>query len=507
MRWKTLKITLTDSERSYPPASPIQTAQRGSRDALTAIAGGGFAGGSRPWRTQQRTQDMTRNTERIDPSRKKEASSSKVFVVAKDPAMHFGDTKPAFPGHGAVLLEVDDLDFYEHLAELLAEEQPDLADSLVPMAAVELKPAALIRARKELARTRDIVSHLDCEELRPRTTVFRTIAITAHALSSHADDLREVLPQVIQRSEAHLNALRRHAAVVCECWKLLNAAGASSPGRGIVIPHPLTREFELIKMLLEQSMPALSECELHDSGTGALNSIIASLTSVDPDEREVLDEYLHNSIQSAEQFTARLTVQFGGDAAALTPQDRAALDSIRDGIAMQAQADAKSRRKSRRQAASNIALIEELLVVSARGGRDLKASARRKSRKATTGLAAPTNAESPSQESLSPKPLTIDVAKMMVFCNGKQVKLDGDRQRQFTLLRLLLNQPDIPVSHRLLCAPGSPWDYNKAQKLPPGQVKSLVRELKRNLKPLGDLPLIIKNQTIDGEFRPVLSWS
>jgi LmbE family N-acetylglucosaminyl deacetylase len=40
--------------------------------------------------------------------------------------MHFGDTKPAFAGHGAVLLEVEGQEFYEHLKELLAEERPDL---------------------------------------------------------------------------------------------------------------------------------------------------------------------------------------------------------------------------------------------------------------------------------------------------------------------------------------------------------------------------------------------
>ena len=48
---------------------------------------------------------MTRSTERSAPTGESTARTSTVFIVAKDPAMHFGDTKPAFAGHGAVLLE------------------------------------------------------------------------------------------------------------------------------------------------------------------------------------------------------------------------------------------------------------------------------------------------------------------------------------------------------------------------------------------------------------------
>jgi hypothetical protein len=84
---------------------------------------------------------MTRSTDRSALNGESHARKSTVFIVAKDPAMHFGNTKPAFAGHGAVLLEVESQEFYEHLKELLAEEQPDLVDAVVPFAAVELKPA------------------------------------------------------------------------------------------------------------------------------------------------------------------------------------------------------------------------------------------------------------------------------------------------------------------------------------------------------------------------------
>ncbi|MEY4005844.1 MAG: hypothetical protein RLZZ221_1940, partial [Verrucomicrobiota bacterium] len=49
------------------------------------------------------------------------ARTSTVFIVAKDPETHFGDTRPAFSKHGAVVLEVDDPQLMEHLLGMLAE--------------------------------------------------------------------------------------------------------------------------------------------------------------------------------------------------------------------------------------------------------------------------------------------------------------------------------------------------------------------------------------------------
>jgi hypothetical protein len=45
---------------------------------------------------------------------------------------------------------------------------------------------------------------------------------------------------------------------------------------------------------------------------------------------------------------------------------------------------------------------------------------------------------------------------------------------------------------------------NKSHKISVSAIKSIVRELKKDLKPLGLLPVIIETQTCEGELRPVL---
>jgi DNA-binding response OmpR family regulator len=93
---------------------------------------------------------------------------------------------------------------------------------------------------------------------------------------------------------------------------------------------------------------------------------------------------------------------------------------------------------------------------------------------------------------------------MTVHCNGKSITLDGQKHRRFKLLQLLLAQPGVALSHQLLCASGNPWMENKSHKISVSAIKSIVRELKKDLKPLGLLPVIIKTQSFEGELRPLL---
>lgn len=242
-----------------------------------------------------------------------------VFVVASDPAMHFGDTRPAFAGLGAVLLEVESREFFGHLKELLEEEAPDLVAGLQAFAAVELKPATLVRARKELARTDWIASTLEGAEFRSHDPGFRRIGQTSRSLRAHVADLSAVLP-----------------------------AGAAVRAREPVVPVPT--------------------------------------------------------------------------AAAPPPEDRP----------------------------------------------------------------------------------TLDADRLAIRWRGAEVALDGGKHRRFRLLQLLLERPGVAISHAVLCGPGNPWRHNRSSSISEAAIKSIVRELKRDLAPLGELPLAIGTQTVDGELRPIL---
>jgi DNA-binding winged helix-turn-helix (wHTH) protein len=431
------------------------------------------------------------------------ARTSTVFIVAKDPETHFGDTRPAFAGHGAVLLEVESREFYEHLADLIADEQPELAECIVPFHSVELKPGAMIRARKELARTEAIAANLGCPEFGTRDPGFRLIAETSKAIASHVEDLKEVLPEIMKGSERRLANLRRHAQVVRECWQLLNdASGCYSSGM-IYVPHPLTKEIESICMLLEQSMPELAECDFHEAGKKAIDAMVDSITCVDPDGRDIMNEYMFNEIQIAEQFIARLSIRFGDSRDLLTAEDRTALDATRNTISQHVKRRERANKKAARRRSSSSDPLTDLLDKLGGGKKP-----------ATVPTAPPPPASPPATSSTAstlesePVPnkndLTIDVDQMTVHCNGETVTLDGLKHRRFKLLQLLLKRPGVAVSHEVLCSRGNPWHGNLTDKVTDGAIKSIVRELKKDLAPLGKLPVTIKTQTVEGELRPLL---
>ena len=431
------------------------------------------------------------------------ARTSTVFIVAKDPETHFGDVKPAFAGHGAVLLEVESPEFYEHLADLIAEEQPELAERILPFNSVELKPAAMIRARKELSRTEAIVANLGCSDFGTRDPGFRFIAETSMAVASHVDDLKQVLPEIIKGSERRLVDLRRHAHIVRECWKLLGEVSACSSSWMIHVPHPLTQEIEAISLLLEKSLPELAECDLHEGGSNGIQAMIESITCVDPDGRDVMTEYIFGSIQTAEQFIARLTLRFGDGSDCLSDTDRNSLETTKKGIVKYTkQRERESKKSAKKKSASPEPLTD---LLGKLGGSTKAAAGATAPKPQASAPATPPAAAKPGAEPVTESDgLRIDAERLRVHCNGKSVTLDQKKHRRFKLLQLLHARPGIAISHDVLCATGNPWNENRSGKISDASIKSAVRELNRNLKPLGTLPVTIRTQKIGEELRPIL---
>jgi len=243
--------------------------------------------------------------------------------------MHFGDTRPAFAGHGAVLLEVESREFFAHLKELLDEEAPELGSGLLAFAAVELKPATMVRARKELARTAVIAQNLDRVELRSHDSGLRRIGDAFRSLQTLASDLTSVLAT--------------------------GAAPKAEAARATVVAN---------------------------------QACVANEPDVKP----------------------------------VAKPNRPSLDSDR----------------------------------------------------------------------------------LAVRWDGKEVTLDGGKHRRFRLLQLLLERPGVAISHAVLCGPGNPWKHNASGRISDAAIKSIVRELRRDLSPLGELPFVIQTQSIGGEPRPIL---
>ncbi len=433
------------------------------------------------------------------------ARTSTVFVVAKDPETHFGDTRPAFAGHGAVLLEVESREFYEHLTELIAEEEPGLAAGLVAFSSVELKPAAMVRVRKELNRSQAIAANLGLEEFAATDETFRRIGTTCRTIKMHADDLRDVLPALLKSSDAHHECMVRHAQIVRECWRLLNdASGCYSTG-AIYVPHPLTREIEALSLLVERSLPELAECDLFDAGKKAIAAVIDSITCVDPDGRDLMTEYMFSQLQLGEQFMARLALRFGDGLGCLTDADRDSLDSVRKRILLHIKRREREGRKSEAERRKGKPSISDLIdQVVGQSQPSQPAAAAEPQASASSRPKAHPRSKQPDEPSTGSSAFTIDMDLMTVYCGDRSVTLDGQRHRRLILLRLMLDRPGVPISHASLCGPGTPWKDNRAGKVSEGAIKSLVRELKKDLKPLEPLPVSIHTQTLDDELRPIL---
>ncbi len=413
--------------------------------------------------------------------------------------MHFGDTKPAFAGHGAVLLEVEGQEFFEHLKDLLAEEHSDLVDHVVPFAAVELKPAVMVRVRKELGRTDEVAANLGGTT----DSTFTRIGCAALKLKEHAEDLRAVLPEMMKSSEKRLACLCRHAQIVRECWKLLGEVDRCCPSGIIHVPHPLTQEIEGISLLLEQSLPELAECDLYDGGSNGIRAMIESITCVDPDGRDVMTEYLFGNIQTAEQFVARLTHRFGDGRDCLTAKDKDSLAATKSGIDKYAKQRARENKKVAKKRAPAPDALADLL--SSMGGTSKPAQAPAAPKPQASATATQPVAAKPEAEPVTEsRGLRIDSERLMVHCNGKSVTLDQKKHRRFKLLQLLHARPGIAISHEVLCATGNPWNENRSGKISDASIKSAVRELNRNLKPLGTLPVTIRTQKVGEELRPIL---
>jgi hypothetical protein len=357
----------------------------------------------------------------------------------------------------------------------------------------------MVRVRKELARTEGVAAHLGCID----DSTFSRIGSVYLALKDQAADLREVLPEIRKSSAKRQLEMRRHSQVVRECWRLIAEVNACCPSAIIHVPHPMTQEIEGISLLLEQSLPELEECDLHEWGSKGIKAMIDSITCVDPDSRDVMTEYLFGNIQNAEQFIARLTIRFGDGSDCLTANDKHALDATRKGIAKYAKQRAREDKKSARKRASSPDAFTELLDKLGGAAKPAAAPAAPKP-SAPAPVAPPTATKSEPQPQTESQALRIDVARMAVHCNGKSITLDGQKHRRFKLLQLLLAQPGVALSHQLLCASGNPWMENKSHKISVSAIKSIVRELKKDLKPLGLLPVIIKTQSFEGELRPLL---
>jgi DNA-binding response OmpR family regulator len=437
------------------------------------------------------------------------ARTSTVFIVAKDPETHFGDTRPAFSKHGAVVLEVDDPQLMEHLLGMLAEEDPELASSIVTVSSRDLTPACLLRARKDVERTAGVVYAVECGELHDRNNSFAAISRIAFQLNRHIEDLKTVLPDILRNAELKASEIQRCSQTVLECWRLIGAINSASSGHGLQIPHPLAKEAERIRMQLEQSLPMLAHVKHFESGSAALDAVIDSIVTPEPDSGPFIDDYELSLYQKTERLMTRLAAEYGEGTEHIDRGVRDRLNQIEQRIARHAKRveAAKERDDAARREAAQQRLAESVKAPPPKAPVP-QAPASHAEARSTAKVHA--DEEMPIEEADWAKRfdvgagLVIDPAQCSVSLNGKSYSFGKRSGARFKLLFILAKHRNRWVPAKRLSQPDGPW--REKDGVTPSTLNSAVSRLRASLKELPALAKALECQSNELHGHARLQW-
>jgi hypothetical protein len=420
------------------------------------------------------------------------ARTSTVFIVARDPELRFGDTKPAFPKHGAVLLEVADSQIIEHLPGMLSEEDPELASAIVTLPSRDLTPACLLRARKDIEQAARVEHLITYGELDDSNDPFNVVLLLGYRLKRHIEDLESVLPDIVRNAEMKAAEVRTCSQIVLECWRLIGSINAACRGTIAQIPHPLAKEAERIRLHLERSLSMLAHVKHHEDGSAAIDAEIDSIVFGYPDAGAILEECDLTNCINAERFIARLAAEYGEGTEHIDRVTRDDLNQIEQQIARHAKrAEAAREREesARRKVAEQPLSRESSSPVQPPAKPDAPASKADRKPSATKQP----DEEMPIEEADWAKRfdvgagLVIDPAKCSVSLNGKTLSFGKRATARFRLLFILAKHRTRWVPANRLSQPDGPW--REKDGVTPSTLNSAMSRLRASLK---DLPTLAK---------------
>ena len=437
------------------------------------------------------------------------ARTSTVFIVAKDPETHFGDTRPAVATHGAAVLEIADLQLVEHLPGMLAEEDPELASSIVTVSSRDLTAACLLRARKDVERTAGVTHAIGCGESTARDDAFTAISILAFKLNGHIEDLKTVLPDIIRNAELKASEMQRCCQIALECWRLIASINSASAGYGIRIPHPLAKEAERIRLHLEKALPMLAHVKHFERGAAALDAVIDWIVTPDPDSGNFIDDHDLALYQDAERFMTRLAAEYGEGTEHIDRAVRDALNQIEQRIARHAKKveAAREREESARREAVQQRLAQEAKAPAPPAVAPMTPTSTNRARPAVTMNA---DEEMPIEEADWAKRfdvgagLVIDPAQRSVALNGKSYTFGKRSIARFRLLFILAKHRTRWVPATRLSQPDGPW--RDKDGVTPSTLNSAVSRLRACLNELPALAKALECQSSELHGHARLQW-
>ncbi len=461
---------------------------------------------------------MTRSTDNFPSS-----SVFPAYIVFKDPAMSLHDGKSVFAGHGAVLIGIESMAFFEHLRELLEHEEPELARDICALPTTGFSPAMKVRLKGEANSSHSVASFLGCEEYGARDAVGQRIGWSVRRLTELAEMIRAELQSGDLAQEIRKAMLQRHLRLLAECWTVVRDIALSETGLlFFTVPHSLSPLLNLIRHHAEQHLDALKECKQHQQAAEALNAVFDFLLSGDPAERDVGGEFLPQNIQQFQSFVDRAMVTIGTSEELVTDDERA--------FFKRASADASEHAtRMRKKNAEVQARIDALPLAKAAESMDAPSPPQPAQPQAAAGSTARSTpvpaASSPSggpsggtakpEKTRSASPggeWRVVCSRLSIDDTGGRVRLgrtvldfEGKTTQQFMLLSLLSKRPNQWLDARSLEGSDGPWSAGECTIDALGSCATKVRQALRS-KGMDALAKAIKTRRVKGDPQARFNW-
>jgi hypothetical protein len=461
---------------------------------------------------------MTRSTDNVPSS-----SVSPAYIVFKDPANSLNDGKSVFAGHGAILIGIESMAFFEHLKELLEHEEPELARDICALPTTGFSPAMKVRLKGEANASQLVASFLGCEEYGARDAVGQRIGWSVRRLTELAEMIRAELQSGDLAQEIRKAMLQRHLRLLAECWTVVRDIALSETGLlFFTVPHSLSPLLNLIRHHAEQHLDALKECKQHQQATESLGSVFDFLLSGDPAERDVGGEFLPQNIQQFQTFIDRAMVMIGTSDNLVTDDEKAFFKRA----AADAAEHATRMRKKNAEVQARIDALPLTKAAEAMGApppaqpaqpptaadsstRSAPAATVSSPSAGSSGSAAKhekTKAASPGSEwRVVCSQLSLDDAGGRVKLGRTVLDFDGKTTQQFMLLALLSKRPNKWLETSSLEGADGPWSSGECTIDALGSCATKVRQALRS-KGMDGLALAIKTRRVKGDPQVRFNW-
>jgi hypothetical protein len=262
---------------------------------------------------------MTQSTDNVSSS-----TVSPAYVVFRDPAMRWQEGKPVFAAHGAILIGIENVEFFKHLRELVDHEEPLLAREICVVSTTGISPAMKVRLKGEVNASRSMASCAGNGEYRDCNSLEQQVGWAVRRLSELAEMLRAELRSSDLAQELRKAALQRHLRLLAECWAVIREVALSETGSLFyTVPHPLSPLINLLRHHAEIHLEALKDCKHHQQGTDALAAVFEFLLSGDPAERDVGGELIPQNVQQVQTFVDLAAASVGAPEGMLNDEEQA----------------------------------------------------------------------------------------------------------------------------------------------------------------------------------------